>query len=58
MKHPEMCEHENSPLYCKKCGQEVFDAFLNVRLQQAKQFDCIISEEELDISSPEFLRQT
>lgn len=58
MENTEMCEHQNSPLFCKKCGREVFDNLMKMKLEQAKEFYRLISEEELDIHSPEFLRQT
>ncbi len=58
MKHSETCKHRNSIFNCQECDREVFDSFLNRGLELGKEYDKLVSEGELDINSPEFLRQT
>jgi hypothetical protein len=58
MNLPEKCKHDMDALYCSECFQEIHQSILKMKLKEAKEFDCIVSGEELDISSPEFLRQT
>jgi hypothetical protein len=57
MKHETDCEHGNSIFSCKKCAKEVFDSFLEMKLEAIEKMESYFSEEELDINSVEFLRQ-